>query len=144
MSGRRRWIPVAAVAAVLAGAVVALIAGHGTTSSTSSTAATAVPTTVTRPTLPAPKPGSPNIVLVLTDDLSLDLLRFMPHVRSMERNGTTFTNYFVTDSLCCPSRSSIFTGKFPHDTKIFSNFGPDGGFQTFYSRGEERQTFAVA
>ena len=90
-------------------------------------------------------PGSrPNIVFVLTDDLSMNLLRFMPHVRAMERHGMTFRDYFVSDSLCCPSRASIFTGEFPHDTKVFGNFGPNGGFHEFYKRGEERHTFAVA
>ena len=53
-------------------------------------------------------------------------------------------NYFVSDSLCCPSRSSILTGNFPHDTGVYSNFGASGGFQVFYDRGEELRTFAVA
>jgi len=88
--------------------------------------------------------GRPNIVFVLTDDLSMDLLRFMPHVQAMERYGLTFKNYFVSDSLCCPSRSSIFTGNLPHDTHVFTNFGPGGGFHAFYSHGEQRHTFAVA
>ncbi len=86
----------------------------------------------------------PNIVFVLTDDLSLNLLRFMPHVQAMERNGVTFRDYFVSDSLCCPSRASIFTGDFPHDTGVFNNVGADGGFNVFHRRGEERRTFAVA
>ncbi len=85
----------------------------------------------------------PNIVFVLTDDLSMNLLRYMPHVRAMEAHGMTFNDYFVSDSLCCPSRSSIFTGNFPHDTHVFTNFGPEGGFRTFYRRGEEKHTFAV-
>jgi arylsulfatase A-like enzyme len=62
----------------------------------------------------------------------------------MERHGLTFTNYFASDSLCCPSRASILTGNFPHDTRVYGNFGSTGGFQAFYSRGEERHTFAVA
>jgi arylsulfatase A-like enzyme len=90
----------------------------------------------------------PNIVFVLTDDLSMDLLRFMPHVQAMERQGLTFTNYFVSDSLCCPSRASIFTGKFPHNTHVYGNTGgggtPGGGYRTFYNRGEELHTFALA
>jgi N-acetylglucosamine-6-sulfatase len=88
--------------------------------------------------------GRPNIVLVLTDDLSMDLLRFMPHVQAMERQGMTFRNYFVSDSLCCPSRASIFTGNFPHDTRVFSNTGLHGGFRVFYDHGEEQHTFATA
>jgi N-acetylglucosamine-6-sulfatase len=96
------------------------------------------------PTAPATFRGRPNIVFVLTDDLSAELVRYMPHVLAMERKGLTFTNYFVSDSLCCPSRASIFTGNFPHDTHIYGNFGAEGGFQAFYRRGEERHTFAVA
>ncbi len=86
----------------------------------------------------------PNIVFVLTDDLSMNLLPYMPHVQAMERSGLTFTNYFVSDSLCCPSRASIFTGNFPHDTNVFTNVGRQGGFNVFHKRGEEHRTFAVA
>jgi N-acetylglucosamine-6-sulfatase len=87
--------------------------------------------------------GRPSIVFVLTDDLSMNLLQFMPHVQAMERRGLTFHDYFVSDSLCCPSRSSIFTGDFPHDTGVFSNVGAHGGYHVFYGRGEELGTFAV-
>ena len=86
----------------------------------------------------------PNIVFVLTDDLSMNLLPYMPNVQRMQQSGLTFNNYFVSDSLCCPSRSSIFTGNFPHTTKVFDNEGPQGGFRQFYDRGEEQHTFAVA
>jgi arylsulfatase A-like enzyme len=89
-------------------------------------------------------PRRPNIVFVLTDDLSMDLLRFMPHVQEMERQGLSFQDYFVSDSLCCPSRASIFTGNFPHDTGIYSNTGTHGGFDEFFARAEEQRTFAVA
>jgi arylsulfatase A-like enzyme len=86
----------------------------------------------------------PNIVFVLTDDLSLNLLPYMPHVQALEQQGMTFSDYFVSDSLCCPSRASIFTGQYPHDDGIFSNVGPDGGFHKYYERGEARRSFPVA
>lgn len=86
----------------------------------------------------------PNIVFVLTDDLSWDLVRHMPNVRRLQRRGTTFTNYFVTDSLCCPSRASILTGRYPHNTGIRRNTGEDGGFLAFYARRLELETYAVA
>ncbi|HTA35908.1 MAG TPA: sulfatase [Solirubrobacteraceae bacterium] len=89
-------------------------------------------------------PARPNIVFVLTDDLSTNLVRYMPHVLRMERAGETFSNYFVTDSLCCPSRASILTGRFPHDTRVFDNSPPEGGYGTFSERGEQHETFAVA
>jgi len=85
----------------------------------------------------------PNIVFVLTDDLAWNLVQYMPHVEQLRAQGTTFTNYFVTDSLCCPSRASIFTGGYPHDTGIFTNAGPDGGFAAFHARDQEKHTFAT-
>jgi N-acetylglucosamine-6-sulfatase len=96
------------------------------------------------PRLGAVAPTRPNIVFVLTDDLSMNLLRYMPHVQAMQRDGLTFKNYFVSDSLCCPSRSSIFTGNFPHDTHVFDNVGRQGGFGAFYAHGEQNHTFATA
>lgn len=89
-------------------------------------------------------PARPNIVFVLTDDLAWNLVPYMPHVLDMERRGETFSNYFVTDSLCCPSRASILTGRFPHDTHVVGNGPPYGGYAVFHQRGEERETFATA
>jgi arylsulfatase A-like enzyme len=62
----------------------------------------------------------------------------------MQRQGTTFTDYFVTDSLCCPSRSTTFTGKFPHNTGVFTNSGADGGYEAFNAHGNQQNTFATA
>jgi len=97
------------------------------------------------PGLPAPAAGPrpPSVVLVLTDDLSSDLLAAMPTVQQMQREGTSFSRYVVTDSLCCPSRASLFTGRFPHDTGVFTNVGRQGGFPVFRDRGEEFSTFAT-
>ena len=92
---------------------------------------------------PAP-PGSPNIVFVLTDDLAMNMVQYMPHVLKMQRDGMTFARYFVTDSLCCPSRTSIFTGEFPHDSGVFRNGGDDGGFGAFMSHRDDQRSFAVA
>jgi arylsulfatase A-like enzyme len=89
-------------------------------------------------------PPQPNVVFVLTDDLTWNLLPYMPNVQRLERRGTTFSNYFVTDSLCCPSRASILTGAYPHDTGIFKNSGADGGFRAFRARGLEEDTYATS
>src|SRR6266487_4594822 len=82
----------------------------------------------------------PNVVFVLTDDLSWNLVQYLPQVQALQRAGLTFDNYTVTDSLCCPSRSSILSGRFPHDTGVFTNGGDDGGFGYFQGHGEESQT----
>jgi arylsulfatase A-like enzyme len=94
-------------------------------------------------TTPSASTQHPNIVLVLTDDLSLDLLPYMPQVQALATRGLTFDDYFVSDSLCCPSRASIFTGNFPHDTGVFDNVPSGGGFETFYRRGEQQTSFNV-
>jgi arylsulfatase A-like enzyme len=85
----------------------------------------------------------PNIIFVLTDDLSWNLVPYMPHVLDLQRRGMTFSHYYVTDSLCCPSRSSIFTGKFPHNTGVFTNSAPDGGYAKYESAGNPQRTFAT-
>ncbi|MFL5861600.1 MAG: sulfatase [Solirubrobacteraceae bacterium] len=83
-------------------------------------------------------------MFVLTDDLSMDLLRYMPQVRALQRRGLTFNDYFVSDSLCCPSRASIFTGDFPHDTGVYTNAGPNGGIGAFFAHGDQDKTFNLA
>src|SRR5690554_6245766 len=58
-----------------------------------------------RTSLGAPA-GRPNIVLVLMDDFSMDLLATMRSARRMARSGASY-DHFVVDSLCCVSRSSL-------------------------------------
>ena len=88
----------------------------------------------------------PNIVFILTDDLSWNLItpQIAPHIVQLEHQGETFDHYFVADSLCCPSRSTIFTGLFPHDTHVATNLPPDGGFSKFQSEHLDERTYAVA
>lgn len=115
-----------------AGVFVLLLAGLSATQPTKHTTGRAAPT------------APPNIVFVLTDDLSWNLVPYLPQVRKLQREGMTFDDYVVTDSLCCPSRASIFTGRFPHDTGVYTNGGKDGGFHYFHNHGEEATTFATA
>jgi len=70
----------------------------------------------------------PNIILILTDDLSVGMLQFllennlMPNLQhKIIDHGTEFTNSFVTDPLCCPSRATTLTGLFPHNHGVFFN-----------------------
>jgi arylsulfatase A-like enzyme len=86
----------------------------------------------------------PNIVYVLTDDLSWDLLRHMPQVRRMQRQGMTFRQFVVADSLCCSSRATILTGSFPHNTHVLGNTRPHGGYWAFRRFGARRRSVAIA
>lgn len=86
----------------------------------------------------------PNIVFVLTDDLSMNLVQHMPELQRMQTAGRTLDHYYVVDSLCCPSRASIFTGDYPHDTGVFTNWGSDGGIEAFHRYGDQHRCFATA
>jgi N-acetylglucosamine-6-sulfatase len=89
----------------------------------------------------------PNFVLILTDDLERDLYydasRFPKFNSLLVEEGTTFSNYFVTDSLCCPSRSSILRGQYVHNHDVRSNRPPLGGFEKFHTNGDETSTIAT-
>lgn len=64
----------------------------------------------------------PNFLFVLLDDQSFDALQsserysFLktPNMQRIEDEGAKFTNYFVTQSICSPSRASFLTGTYPH------------------------------
>ncbi|HMG26391.1 MAG TPA: sulfatase [Acidimicrobiia bacterium] len=102
----------------------------------------------TATSVPQAAPGKkPNIVFILTDDLDLtsylDPSRF-PKVNSLlVDKGTTLSNYFVTDSLCCPSRSSTLRGQYVHEHGVLGNVGPHGGYQQFHGNGDEKSTVAT-
>ena len=58
----------------------------------------------------------PNIVVLMTDDQTLDSMSVMPKTRALiGAEGTTFTRSFTNYSLCCPSRSTLYTGQYAHN-----------------------------
>lgn len=90
------------------------------------------------------KSGKPNIIFLLADDLDYASMQYMPKMKSLIADqGVTFENYFVSMSLCCPSRSTTLRGQYGHNTQILGNEPPMGGFQRFYELGEEKSTVSV-
>jgi arylsulfatase A-like enzyme len=67
----------------------------------------------------------------------------MDTVRSLAHDGTTFSDYYVPDSLCCPSRAAMFTGQFPHNNGVRTNQGYDHGGYRAFERHEAR-TYAAS
>ena len=66
----------------------------------------------------------PNIFFYNLDDLrdafpgGIDPLQFMPKTRQWMAAGTRFTQHFVAEPSCCPSRSSLMTGRYPHNNGV--------------------------
>ena len=94
------------------------------------------------------KPEPPNVILILTDDLAFedvneDSLEHMPNLRSLMKDGTTFENAFVSNSLCCPSRATFLRGQYTHNHEILSNEPPLGGFAKFRFLGHENSTMVT-
>lgn len=78
------------------------------------------------PALAAP-PGAPNVILILTDDQRQDgyLNAVMPNVASwFGEGGTRFTRASVAVPQCCPSRASVYSGQYAHNTGVTGSGGP--------------------
>jgi len=98
-------------------------------------------------TLHLVKGRQPNILLFLTDDQDVFLDGMTPLTKTREllkEQGTTFTNAFVTTPLCCPSRASLLTGKYLHNTGTLNNsIAGNCGGQSWIDN-QESNTFATA
>jgi arylsulfatase A-like enzyme len=89
-------------------------------------------------------PTKPNVVIIVTDDQRYDTLWAMPNVqKDLVGKGMQFNQGFVTNSLCCPSRTSILTGNYSHTTQIWKDSPPYGGFEWFTNTGDDQSTLAT-
>ena len=71
----------------------------------------------------------PNIVLLMTDDQTVESLKAMPIVDSKLANaGVTFKNNFASFPVCCPSRATMLTGQYPDNHGVRTNQQPSGGY----------------
>jgi arylsulfatase A-like enzyme len=94
--------------------------------------------------LAQPASTRPNILFILADDLDVEGASHMPRLKALIADqGITFTSFFVTETICCPSRASILTGQYPHNHQILFNVPPLGGFAKFRERGGETSTIAT-
>jgi arylsulfatase A-like enzyme len=80
--------------------------------------------------LAAPAAAAPNVVVIETDDQTLESMRVMERTRALIGDqGATFENAFVSLSLCCPSRATLLTGRYAHNHGVLDIKPPWGGFE---------------
>jgi arylsulfatase A-like enzyme len=71
----------------------------------------------------------PNVIVLMTDDQTMESTRVMPALRTeLVEAGTTFDRSFVSNALCCPSRATFLTGQYSHNHGVLDNDPPDGGY----------------
>ncbi len=88
---------------------------------------------------PAALHGSrPNILVVMADDLDLTSMQvlleqdLMPNLEHyVYDQGTSFSESFVTNAICCPSRATFLTGQYSHNHRTFSNTLVNGAVLAF-------------
>ncbi|MEM6769230.1 MAG: sulfatase, partial [Bacteroidota bacterium] len=73
--------------------------------------------------LPESAPTPPNIVFIIADDVAWDDLGAYghpsvrtPNLDRLAQEGMRYTQAFLTTSSCSPSRTSIISGLYPHNT----------------------------
>ena len=89
----------------------------------------------------------PNIVTIQVDDLDQMTTPYwdaMPKTKALIADaGLTFSNAFVTAPTCCPSRTSLLTGRYPQNTGVYDNSPPDGGYSSFGARASNNDNIAT-
>jgi arylsulfatase A-like enzyme len=64
----------------------------------------------------------------------------------LKTKGMSFSNAFVSNALCCPSRATIMRGQYAHNTGVWTNenvAGPDAGGQAYRNKGNEKDNVAT-
>jgi len=87
----RAALLVSVVGVVLAVAVSACAGGDGHPAATSPSASGQSGGGSPVASYPAGPVSQPNVVFVLTDDLAMNLVQYMPHVLALQEAGTTFS-----------------------------------------------------
>lgn len=85
--------------------------------------------------------GRPNILFIMSDDHAYQAmscysgkLNQTPNIDRIAKEGVIFTNSFVTNSICAPSRAVMLTGKFSHANGHLDNTLAFNGSQVTFPK----------
>ena len=81
------------------------------------------------------KVNQPNILFIMTDQQTATAMSHRnnpwlktPNMDRLAKSGTSFTKAYCTQPLCGPCRSSMLTGKYPHEVKANINLPEREGY----------------
>ena len=81
--------------------------------------------------------AKPNVIMFTTDDQTFRDMAVMPKTRALIGNpGASFLHAYASDPLCCPSRVTVQTGDYAHNTGVLGNTPPQGGYQSFNDKND--------
>jgi len=135
-----KQIPVQILLLVIACAGIVSFSGKSTT-----TASTGVSTA-------AIQGKKPNIVLIITDQFRADAcqregfaLNTTPFLDGLAASGTWFDKAYCASPACVPSRTSLWTGRYPNATHVRSNMNiQDAFFETDLAMFMKTQGYTTA
>jgi len=81
-----------------------------------------------------------NVLFILSDEHARDIsgcygnkIVRTPNIDALSAQGVTFDNAYCNSPICVPSRASLATGKYPHQTRYWDNAHPyDGQISTWH------------
>ncbi|MGI9066200.1 MAG: sulfatase family protein [Pyrinomonadaceae bacterium] len=92
--------------------------------------------------------AAPNIIFIMTDDQQQSAMSAYgntilktPNLDRIGAEGTRFTEMFVTNSLCAPSRASFLTGLYSHTHGVTTNGASGSIFSNQPGLKNEQETF---
>lgn len=92
--------------------------------------------------------AAPNIIFIMTDDQQQNAMSAYgntilktPNLDRIGTEGMRFTEMFVTNSLCAPSRASFLTGLYSHTHGVTTNGASGSIFRNQPGLKDEQETF---
>lgn len=81
--------------------------------------------------------SKPNVIMFTTDDQTFRDMAFMSKTQALIGNqGASYLHAYASDPLCCPSRVTVQTGDYAHNTGVLGNTPPAGGYSSFNDKND--------